>query len=239
MPTYEKRAGGKIRARVRVEPFPAQSQTFDRKTDAQIWAEALEADLKRKKRAGLLEEELYTYAELIDDYFKHALPEDKNARNIFLKRANWWRREIGSKTLSEVRTRDIAAKRDKLLKEPVEFVDINGKPIGRIDKETGALKLKSAATVNRYLSTLSAMCRYNIVERGWLRSNPVSGLTKKKERNEIVRFLSEQERAALLAACQSSSNKMLHPIVLFSLCTGARLGEIMKLTLADISVSVR
>ena len=235
MPTYDKRPGGGVRARVRVEPFPVQSKTFERKEDARLWAEPLEAELKKKKRAGLLDEELYTYAELIDDYLEHQLPNRKSDAGMFRQKALWWQERIGDKILADVRTRDIARIRDDLLNEPLYSVDINGRAIGRIDEETGKIKRKAPATVHKYLSVLSAMCRHNINERGWLSTNPVLIASKPKIKNDRVRFLSEQERSALLIACQNSENRLLHPVVIFALYTGARRNEVLKLTVRDIN----
>ena len=49
-----------------------------------------------------------------------------------------------------------------------------------------------------------------------------------------MRFLSEKERATLLEACLRSDNRLLFPIVVFALATGARKGEILKLKLSDL-----
>ena len=51
-----------------------------------------------------------------------------------------------------------------------------------------------------------------------------------KEPSGRVRFLSEDERERLLAACQQSQGAALYPIVVLALSTGMRRSEILNLT---------
>jgi integrase len=52
-----------------------------------------------------------------------------------------------------------------------------------------------------------------------------------------VRYLSDEERMRLLAACHSSSNPRLYPLVVLALRTGARLGELLRLGWSDIDLA--
>ena len=54
-------------------------------------------------------------------------------------------------------------------------------------------------------------------------------VTKPKEARGRVRFLSDDERTRLLAACRESPNPLLYPAVVLALSTGMRAGEIMGL----------
>ena len=60
---------------------------------------------------------------------------------------------------------------------------------------------------------------------------------KPKEPRGRVRFLSDDERTRLLAACKEHNNPALYAIVVLALSTGARQGEILNLTWKDVSVS--
>jgi hypothetical protein len=51
-----------------------------------------------------------------------------------------------------------------------------------------------------------------------------------------VRYLSEDERGRLLAACQASSDPRLFPLVVVALGTGARQGELLRLRWRDVDL---
>jgi integrase len=116
----------------------------------------------------------------------------------------------------------IAEYRDKLLKEPMR------------KKGEKKDRILSNATVVRYLASLSVCFSYGVQDLGWLERNPVKDVRKPTPERGRVRFLSEDEHAALLAACKDSSNSALYPIVILALSTGARMSEILGLTWKDI-----
>ena len=58
-----------------------------------------------------------------------------------------------------------------------------------------------------------------------------------KLRNERTRYLDDDERKELLAACKASNNRQLYPLVVFALSTGGRKGEILGLTLDDVDLN--
>jgi len=62
----------------------------------------------------------------------------------------------------------------------------------------------------------------------------MSKVRREKEPGGRVRFLSNDERERLLTACKESVNTYLYPIVTIAISTGARYGEIMKLTWDDV-----
>lgn len=51
-----------------------------------------------------------------------------------------------------------------------------------------------------------------------------------------MRFLSDDERVALLQACQASGHPLLNAAVMLSLSTGARKGELMGLQWKDVDL---
>ena len=55
-----------------------------------------------------------------------------------------------------------------------------------------------------------------------------------KEPRGRVRFLSDEERDDLLAACRESKNPRLYPLVVLALSTGARRGELLSLRWGDL-----
>ena len=107
-----------------------------------------------------------------------------------------------------------------------------GKP--RKDKKTGETIApkeyrRSAATVNRYLATLSHVFSFAVKERRLIDRNPVGDIRRKKESRGRTRFLSDEERTALLDACAKSEWALLHALVLLAITTGARRGELVSL----------
>ena len=67
-----------------------------------------------------------------------------------------------------------------------------------------------------------------------MESNPMRNVQKQKEDDGRVRFLSDDERSALLEACKESQSPYLYPVVVLALSTGMRKGEIMNLTWNDV-----
>ena len=92
------------------------------------------------------------------------------------------------------------------------------------------------ATANRYLAALSAVCKWAWKELGWLPANPVLSVTKGAEHTGIIRYLSDDERKALLTACKASTNPNICTAVMLALATGARAGNIRNLTWADVDL---
>ena len=72
-----------------------------------------------------------------------------------------------------------------------------------------------------------------------MESNPCANVKKPRASTEVVRWLSDDERAALLAGCKASESPDLYPFVLFALTTGARKGEIAALEWTQVDVTRR
>jgi integrase len=147
----------------------------------------------------------------------------------------WWLERFASKTVGEITPDLIAEARDELAAGSFA----RGKE--REDKDTGEViqpkeYKRSGATVNRYIATLSHL--FTIAVKEWRLSdrNPVRDISKKKEARGRVRFLSDEERDALLAACKESEWPQLHALVLLAISTGARRGELIHLKWADIDL---
>ena len=64
----------------------------------------------------------------------------------------------------------------------------------------------------------------------------MSDISRKKEPHGRTRFLSDDERTALLEACAKSEWPALHALVLLAITTGARKGELIALKWVDIDL---
>ncbi len=208
--------------RVRLKGQPTQTATFGRLTDARRWAQQTEAAIYEGRHFKTREAKRRTLADLIDRYTRDALPAKGLQRLNQAPQLRWWREAIGVYTLADVTPALIAEQRDKLLGE-----------------ETQYKRPRGPATVNRFLATLSHAFTVAIREWGWLDENPVRKVRRPTEPRGRVRFLSDDERERLLAACKESRNPYLYPVVLLALSTGARKGEIRWLTWRDVDLTRR
>jgi integrase len=214
MATIEKRtteAGTTYRVKVRLQGFDTESATFERLTDAKAWAAKVESDMKAGRHFG--QSKRHNFAELADEYAPHA---KDPARLVY------WREVFGPDRLDFITPQRIKKEADKLLSEET----------GRMDRATGEPKKRTGATVNRYLAALSSCLSYGVKELQWLERNPVERIKKPAENKGRVRFLSDDERAALLDACRPHAD--LYLCVVLSLTTGARQAEIMGLRWGQI-----
>lgn len=66
---------------------------------------------------------------------------------------------------------------------------------------------------------------------------PFRRVSRPREPRGRVRFLSDEERDRLLAACRDSQNPHLYTIVVLALATGARKGELLGLRWLDVSLA--
>jgi integrase len=207
------------RVQVRRYGFPPVTATFERKTDADKWARETEADIQRGLRFPQHEAEQHTLADLVDRQLEHVKlhrPHDYERQRAIL---GWWKEKLGAYTLAAITVKPamLADKRDKLLTD----------------------EGLSPATVNRYLAGLSKAFSNAVKEWHWVRDNPLRNISKPEEPRGRVRYLSDEERAALLEACRKSAFKPLYLIVLFAVTTGMRRGELLGLRWQDVDLERR
>ena len=197
--------------KVRLKGYPAQSATFERKTDAKKWAQHTEAAIREGRHFKTTEAKRHNLAELVDRYVKDVLPAKRDTVNQTRQLA-WWKEQLGTHALADISPALLAEYRDRLAKTPTP----SGKP-------------RSPSTVVRYMAALSHAFSIASKEWGWVEDNPFAKVTRPKEPRGRVRFLSDDERERLLAECKASSNSDLYPAVVLALSTGARRMEIMAL----------
>ncbi len=223
--------GVRYRVRVRVKGAKPRTRTFKRLTDAKSWASSAETDLGRGVHVATTVERRKTLADLIDKFIAEQLPVRRggntDTRNI-LARLDWWKANAGYLTLERLTPAAVAGLRSELLARRAR------KPAGAA--EDAPAPLISPATANRYLAALSAVCKWAWKELHWLPSNPVLSVTKGAEHAGIVRYLSDDERKALLAACKASTDPNIYTVAMLALATGARYSNIRGLTWADIDL---
>ena len=213
------------RVQVRLAGFPPQTASFERRTDAKAWAVQTEAALREGRYFPSREAKRHTLSELADRVLEQVKRRRPHAHAKQSQLLGWWKLEIGDYALASITPALIAKARDKLLAEN----------IGTAERP----EHRAPATANRYLAALSKAFSDAVREHHWLHENPVRRVSKEQEAQGRVRFLSDDERARLLAACRASDLRELELIVMLALTTGMRRGEILGLRWPDVDLKRR
>lgn len=230
----ERKTGTVYLADVRIRGYPRQKKTFKRLTDAKIWAQQTEAAIRTGEFKNVVKTaKTKTLQDVIDRYkedvLPHKAPSTQKLETILLRR---WEKLLGPSTLSRL-SPDLI--NDTLRKLAAEG-DARRKNNGQGATADTPERPKSRKTMKHYRDLLALLFSH-AKKWGWIGSDPMEGVRPiTKLRNERTRYLDEEERKALLAACKASHNPQLYPIVVFALSTGARKGEILGLTLDDVSL---
>ena len=207
------------RARVRLKNHPEVSGTFKRRTDAKRWVQDTESAIREGRYFALAEAKRHTLRDLVDRYIDEVLRhKPKNAANT-KRNLLWWKSRIGAYALADVGAPLIVQQRNVLL--------------GTQTRRGG---LMSPSTVVRYLAALSHAFTIAVKDWGWLEDSPMRNVSKPKQPRGRERFLSEDERERLLAACRASMSTFLHTVVVLAISTGMRRGEIMTLRWKQIDL---
>lgn len=173
-----------------------------------------------------------TIKDLVDLYMAHYAGRDPTR----IQRLTWWVAQIGGERMDAISDDHIHAALESLATHSARYfagLDADGKAIHKAKRKTMA-----PATVNRYAAALSAVLTWSIKRRIAPKSfdNPCRKIERKPENNEKTRFLSEDERTRLLAACKASKWSRLYLLVLLALTTGARKGELVGLQWRDVDL---
>jgi integrase len=219
----------KYKAVVRINGYPTQTATFSRKHDAKQWVQQTESEMRTGRYNDVAPSvRRKTFSDMVERYLSAVVP-TRHARGkagqVIERHLGWWNKRLGQYALHQITPAKIAELRDELLVSPA--VDRYGAPL-KADRGPGK-RFKSSSTVVRYLASLSVLYSTAVKEWGWVQENPVTRVRRPTEPRGRVRFLSTDERAALLKACRASQNPFLYPIVVLALSTGARQMEILSL----------
>ena len=213
MAIFEKRDGGKWRARVRRKGHPEVSQTFTKKSIAQSWAQNIELKIRRGEVVDLQAQRV-TFSEIAQRYREEVTPRKRTARaegyritrliNVF-----------GAYSLAAIRPLDIAKFRDERVKDGM-----------------------SGQTVIHDLNALSAIFEHARKEWGiWLSENPARAVSKPTKARGRSRRVSALELDLLRRAADASPAHGLRSILDLAIETACRLGELISLEWARVDLS--
>ena len=185
------------------------SKTFTLKKDAKTWADALLRDNQRLEALGNPKARI-TLSTLAELYMEA-----------------WTGRDISRQ--GRVKTLTDAYGKERLLDITTTFI--------KADLKTYA-KGRKPATINRRKACWSVLMQFAVDEE-YIATNPAKGIASKTENNARIRFLDDDERKALLAACDASDWPLLKLLVVLGMTTGARLGELQSLRWEGIDLKKR
>jgi integrase len=208
--------GKRWQAIVKRKGYPTQAKSFALKADALKWARMHERKQDTGEWLDRTEANQTTFSELCERY-KLKVSKGKRGADIEAYRlAALQRSALAPFAVSAITGRVIAQWRDKRLESV------------------------SGSSVAREMELLSHIFAVAIREWGFgLSQNPVSFVRKPKRADARDRTLSDDERAALLSACDQCRNIWIRPVVVFALETAARRGEILSLTWGAIDLNKR
>lgn len=209
-----KNGGVRYQAEVRLKGHPTLTAMFDRKTDAKNWIQKVEADIRCGRQQLYSAGKKHTFNEAVDRYLKEQTVSVVKRGHLI-----WWKKELGSLYLQDIRPAIISEKKQKLLSEPSDKGIVRG-----------------TSTCNRYLATLSHLMSICFKQWEWAAENTVKKISREKEPRERTRFLSPSERQQLLEACKQSENPLLFTFTVLLLSTGCRYNEIRCLKWTDVDL---
>ncbi len=205
------------RAVVRIDGYPTVCSHWNRKQEAEDWARETEHKIKLGQYKFDQRKKLRTFNELLDHYIANGAIEHHRSVKDTLRHLDYWKTRFGAFALIHITPELIAKERILFSTTP-----------------SASGRKRTSSTVNRYTASLSALFSYAIRQLRWIDESPCAHLQKLKENPGRDRILSEQEIESLLPICRQSRSPYLYCIVLISLTTGARQGEILNLEWSDV-----
>jgi integrase len=215
MATFEKR-GPFWRVKIRRTGLPAQTRTFDSKTDAQQWARGVESEIDKGIVVDRRVAQRLSLAELLERYRREVTPTKRGSADENLRLKAMAQRPFARIRMSALTSSHLAAYRDE------------------------RLKVVSGATVNREFSVLSHAI--DTARREWdvyLPANPCTLVRRPPQGRARNRRLQGDEKPRLLAACRDARNVWLAHFVALAIETGMRRGELLGLQWPNVDLARR
>lgn len=216
MGTIRRRGDYQFQAQVRRVGFPAQSDTFETRRDAEKWVRAVEREMDTGSFIPRDEAIRTTIANLAKRYRTELLPKQKGQRQED-SRLKAVEKKFGKFHLSAVTPAMVATWRDELAKR------------------------LAPQTVQHYLAVLNRL--YKAAARDFgiplPLGNPVTSVRMPPIANARERRLEGDEERRLLAELDRSRGKCLKPAALLALETAMRRGELLALRWALVDLKRR
>jgi integrase len=208
-------------AQIRKKGWPSVYKTFEKRQQALDFAAQIESEMIRGTYVNRTEADSTTLKEALTRYVKDVSPQKKGYDVEKIRINALMRHKLALRSLSSIRSSDIAEYRDERLGES-----------------------KSASTVINELAIISHLFTTALKDWGIPVINPVLGIRKPKANNSRSRRLVKDEEQRIINAIRSASefandrtNIWIEPIFLFAIETAMRKSEILKLTWNNVHLS--
>lgn len=229
MATIRKRGPYQWEAQIRRRGYPAQSKTFNTKSEAEAWANMIESEMSRGVWLSRGEAESTTLREALERYLVEIVPAKKSATREASAIRMLMALPLALRPLASIRGVDIATLRDEWLTH------------------------YAAASVLRHMAVLSHV--FNVARKEWgieSLANPVSAVRKPSVSNARTRRVavsagevneSDGQRLALGEELErviaTSGSALLPTIIVLAVETAMRRGEIVSLCWEHVDLKRR
>lgn len=216
----------KYKAVVRIKGYSTKCKYFKRKTDAKIWAKAIETSMEngsfKDTNSSVVSggTTIKTVGDLITYFQENEAPDRYSYHEKYNIIYEWWKDKIGNVKCSDLNSAILSDCKRTLINE------------NSLKPNKGNLK-RSNSTINKYLMALSAVLTFGKKEYKLWDYNPMHDVEKRKLPDLRTRFLSEEEVKILKTGARKKSY-MLYVFILIALTTGARYAEILNLNVENI-----
>ncbi|KAK46243.1 integrase [Caballeronia jiangsuensis] len=200
--------GNKVLARVNIKGYPPQNKAFDNRTEAESWANGVEAAMKDgtfSESTVALGADVILIADLIDRHIEKYLAAQVQKNKIAKFRYGLLKRFLGQYTNKTLTKAVIAEFRDK------------------------RLQTCKASSVVRDMDALHGILKKAKRDQGLKINEDVFEVMKPIFYNKRDRVLTAPELETLFRSLDESRNPYMVPITQFALATAMRRGEIISL----------
>lgn len=211
MATFRRLPSNKWHAVIRRKGEQPIAKSFLNKLDAEKWARNIETQLDQGNYKPISELNNITVGEAIDRYAREVTPLKKGADQEF-RRLRYLKSIFGQLAIHELKSKHLAAHRDKRLKSGV-----------------------SGQTIIHELNIISRVFNVARTEWGYTVENPVSMIAKPKKSSGRTRRLEAGEYEKLLQTMPSQ----LRSAVDFAIETAMRRSELLSLRWQDVNFTER
>lgn len=223
----ENKKGVTYKVVIRKKGYSTASKTFERKSDAQAWANDIESQMNKGSYREIPSEfvvddnkTLESMKDLILYFKKNVAPKKYSNDKMYHVMFDWWIDKIGSIKIKEIAPHNLTYCKHLLQSE-------------KITKKNGVKVNRKNGTINKYLMCISAVLSFAVDELNIIEHNPMQKVKILPLKNNRTRFLSVEEIKMFLDACKNYSDRV-YLFALIALSSGARYSEVLNLRVNNI-----